>query len=348
MKNDNASARAVALVNQTLDVLQRIDRAPKSPVSERLTPKRRRQFRRGALQLRRGNAEPRYKNLHTSEELADVYEWTARRDEIFEQASKDFRRITFALGRVLEENDPEVPKAIGALIAEIERAAEENGPGSEAAQRYRRLHFLSWFGRKAHDYRRRGRTPPPANGSLASDPSVEARHQLYALELLASPPSSDETVIMIPPEGSGSGRGRMFMRIGFRESSWICSFECGNKCVSTASLLPGDKHLFVSANGAGYIIDAKSRTLVETIGTDVVGTMSNQSRTLFFVNHDNLRLEAFGKSGRLWRTGPIGSGDLRGMALEHDALVGQARHRWGLGWVTFAVELATGDTWLAD
>jgi len=32
--------------------------------------------------------------------------------------------------------------------------------------------------------------------------------------------------------------------------------------VGTVQMMPGDKHLFVSA-GAGYIIDLKTRTLVE-------------------------------------------------------------------------------------
>ena len=40
--------------------------------------------------------------------------------------------------------------------------------------------------------------------------------------------------------------------------------------VITIAMMPDGKHLFVSAQGAGYIIDLKSRTLVEEIGTDVV------------------------------------------------------------------------------
>ena len=50
---------------------------------------------------------------------------------------RDFKRITRDLGRILEENDPEVGKAMETFVLEAERSAEEHGPGSEAAQRYR-------------------------------------------------------------------------------------------------------------------------------------------------------------------------------------------------------------------
>src|SRR5229473_5227798 len=106
MKNDNASERAVALVNEALDVLQRSEHAPDSPVNTFLKAKMRREFRRGAKRLRERKSQPRFRNLHTADELADIYERTVQRDEIIEKGVRDFRRITLDLGRVLEENDP--------------------------------------------------------------------------------------------------------------------------------------------------------------------------------------------------------------------------------------------------
>ena len=94
---------------------------------------------------------------------------------------------------------------------------------------------------------------------------------MSAMQLLASPPPSGETVIAIPPEGMDSGRVRVFVRIGTEEWTWFGSFERDRQRVSTACVMPDNKHLFVSVEGAGYILDAQSRTLVETIGTDVVG-----------------------------------------------------------------------------
>jgi len=141
MKNDNVSERAAALVNEALDVLQRAEHAPNSPVNTFLTAAMRRKMRRAARRLRGRQAEPRYKNLHTAEELADLYEQTIQRDEILEKGMKDFQRITLDLGRVFEENGPEAEKSVGRLIKELARSAEKEGPGSEAALRYRLLRF---------------------------------------------------------------------------------------------------------------------------------------------------------------------------------------------------------------
>ena len=346
MKNDNASERAAALVHQAVDVLQRADEAPHSPVNTFLPAKLRRAFRRTAARLRQGKAEPRYRNLHTAEELADIYERTVRRDEILEQALRDFQQITRDLGRVLEENDPEVGKTLDALIMNAKRSAEEHGPGTEAAQRYRQLQLLAWFGRQAHSRKRRRRLPPRA--PLAPDPSLEARSQGTAAELLASPPSPGEAVIAIPPDGRDSGRGRIVLRIGTGEASWIGSFERGHMNVSTIFMMPDSKHLFVSADGAGYIIDMKSRTLVEEIGTEVAGVMRDDPMTLFVVDHNGMSLEAFGRRGRLWKTDPISTGGFRNMALTDDELVGEARHPSGPEWAAFCVNLTTGEVRFAD
>ena len=137
--DDNTPERAVALVNQALDLLRSGEDAPASPVNSFLPAKRRRALRRDAARLRQGKAEPRYKNLFTAEELAAIYERT--------------------------------------------------------------------------------------------------------------------------------------------------------------------------------VIDAKSRTLVETTGTAVVGTMREEPLTLFVVGHDGISLEAFGTTGRLWKTGTISSGGFRRLAI---------------------------------
>ena len=66
-------------------------------------------------------------------------------------------------------------------------------------------------------------------------------------------------------------------------------------------MMPDGKHLFVSANGAGYIIDERSRTLVERTGTEIVGVSRDADMTLFIVNHNDVSFEAFGPGGRLWK-----------------------------------------------
>jgi hypothetical protein len=348
MKNHNVSERAAALVHEALDVLQRIERAPDSPVNTFLTGEMRRKLRRTVRRLRGRQAEPRYKNLHNAEELADIYERTIQRDEILEKGVRNFKRITLDLGRVFKENGPEVGKAMDTLAMDVARSAQEHGPGSEAALRYRLFLSLGWFGQLAHQHRRKPRAPFPLKVSVARDPSVEARLQLTAAKILDAPPSSGEAVIAIPPEGRDSGRERVFLRIGIGDASWVGSFEIGHMSVGTVQMMPDDKHLFVSAKGAGYIIDLKSRTLVEEIGTDVAGVNVDAHRTLFVVDHNGKSLEAFGRSGRLWKTDTISCGGFRRMDLTETSIIGEARQSSPPGWAAFSVKLATGEVRFDD
>jgi hypothetical protein len=343
MNDDNAAERALALVQQAIEVMLRAETAPASPVTAFLTAKRRRALRREAARLRQGKAEPRYKNLHSAEDLAAIYERTTRRDEMFEQSVRDFKRIARDLARILEKSPPELQKTMEAFVLETMRSAEEQGPGSEAARRYWHVLRLAWLGYQRHFHKRRQRTPRPPRVQLAPDPSVEARYEEAAAELLTSPPSPEETVIAIPPQGSDSGRERLLMRIGTGKASWIGSFERGHANVSIVSMLPDGKHLFVAAGGAGYVIHAKSRTLVETTGTEVVDAMQDDPLTLYVVFHNDMSLEAFGMTGRLWKTDTISSGGFRRMSLTPDALVGEARQPWPMGWARFSVKLATGE-----
>jgi len=348
MNNDNVSERAAALVHEALDVLQRAEQAPDSPVNTFLTGEMRRKMRRAARHLRERQAEPRYKNLHTAEELADIYERTIQRDEILEKGMKDFKRITLGLRQVFREDGPEVKETVGRLIKETARSAKEHGPGSEAALRYQHLLFLGWFGQLAHDHRRKPHAPFPYKLSLARDPTVEARYQASAAEVLDTPPSSGEAVIDFPPEERYSGRGCIFLRIGIGEGSWIGSFEIGHMSVTTIFVMPDHKHLFVSAQGAGYIIDLKTKTLVEEIGLDVARVLVDEQGTLFIVDHDGWSLEGFGKSGRLWKTGPIGCGGIRDTALTNTRLIGETRQPFPPWWIGFSVELATGEVRFDD
>ena len=130
--------------------------------------------------------------------------------------------------------------------------------------------------------------------------------------------------------------------------NWIGAFERGHTTFSGVAMMPGLEHLFVAAYGAGYLIDWMTRTVVETIGADVAGIMGNQANTLFFVDHGGTSLEAFGWNGRLWKTGPIGCGGFRQLAITDDGLVGQARRTSPPGWIPFVVDLETGDARLGD
>jgi hypothetical protein len=113
-------------------------------------------------------------------------------------------------------------------------------------------------------------------------------------------------------------------------------------------MMPDDRHLFVSAKGAGYIIDLRSRTLVEEIGNDVARVLLDEARTVFVVNHDGRSLEAFGRNGRLWKSGVISAGGFRELSLTDDSLSLTGQARQASGWTDFSVDLATGEVRFGD
>jgi len=304
MKNENRAERVIALVNEAVDVMRRAERAPHSPLSASVSAERRREYRRHAVRLRKQQVGPRYPNLHSAEKLAGIYERTVARDEILEKVEKDFRRISLELKQLRKEN-PEIEKAVVTLVEEAARLAEEHGPGSEAAERYRLLLSFGCAEKEFIDRRRK-----PRAVSRPSLTRTEARYLLTAAEFLDSAPEG-KAVIAIPPERSGSGRPRILIRIGVGEASWIGSFETGDDIsFNTVALMPDERHLLVSADGAGYIIDL-SRTLVEQIGMEITGVMADDAGTLLVVVHGSRRLEAFGRgaaSGKPGRSVPKESG----------------------------------------
>jgi hypothetical protein len=337
----NAAQRAVALVAEYYDVMERIENVPVSPVRAFMPPQLRRRLRRDAARLRKGQAEPRYGNLHSAEQLAEHYERAVERDEILAQAIEDCKRITRELVPLLE--DPEAKRAMGTMVLEAERLAEEEGPGSEADRRYQRMRSLVLLGRHSLAEGRRKREILHWNPVPSHDPTAEARFEASAAEILDAPPPGEAVIAIppIPPDGSGAGGRRLFIRIGVREAAWIGSFERGHMKGSTVRMLPDRRHLLVAADGAGYVIEAETRTLVETIGTEVAGFMADEPPTLFIVNHGGRRLEAFGTSGRLWKTEMIGFG-FREMGVDGDHLLGETLLPYGPAWTPFSVEIATG------
>src|SRR5207248_10962331 len=137
------------------------------------------------------------------------------------------------------------------------------------------------------------------------------RIPLVPAEILDDAPEGAE-VIPIPADSvdDDTERERMLVRIGLGPSAWIGSFACGEVPVSTMFIMPNGKHFFVSACGAGHIVDLESRTLVERAGTAVAGIHRDVLMTLFLIDHND-SLEAFGVVSRLWKTPPLGAGGIR-------------------------------------
>jgi len=333
--------RAVALMNACIDAMRRAENAPDSPMNRRTSVVERRELRRKAKRLRKGQLEPTYPNVNPAPQLADIYELTAQRDDVFDAERINFLTAQKELGKILEENDPEVQKALDENVDQIAREAQEGGPGSEAVHRFRCLQLLAAGGAKWHDEKRRQKDPPKMHIAprLTSNPLTQARMEAAAAQILAEAPDGEQ-VWTFPAEASGARP--LLLRIGVHPVSWLASFERGNKGPSTVQLMPGDTHFFVSAAGAGYIIEAKTRTLVEKIGDDVVSVGFDESRTRFFVNHDDRFLDAFGPAGWLWRTPAIGCG-FRGLTLNDGQIAGEAQQSPDAEWSAFSVDVGTGE-----
>lgn len=252
-----------------------------------------------------------------------------------EDAPVDLKRITIELGGVMREEGAAVATTFDAIYRETAAEAKVRGAGSEAARRLPLIQQLVAVASKSGSRSRRQKGSPRAK---AKPPQLLI--ELTAVKILDATPAK-EPVITIPAEESGSGRERLLMRIGVRQFAWTGSFERGKNETTAAHLMP-DGHLFVSACGAGYIVDRKSHALIEKIGDDVTPAGLDNSGSLFIVTHEQKIIECFGPRGRVWKTPPLGRGGFRGLTIAGDEVAGEARQASEPEWAAFAVKLATG------
>jgi len=341
MKKKYESERTAALVEEVIAILERLENAPESPLTTFLPTKLRLVARRSAKQLRKGQLVPRHPNVVTPGKLATILEQAAERDETVEKAGPALIRVGRELRRVAAEEGQAAINTFNEIFNEAAIGFRIYGPDSVPGQRYRRLMFFVSIGTELEQLERRGKKRSFADliPGLRRDPSTQALWEATAAEILTAVPAG-ETVFAFPAESTG--REHVLMRIGIRNASWIGSFERGNKGPSTVQPMPGNKQLFISAAGAGYIIDACSRNLVEKIGDDVVSVGRDESGEVFIVNHDDRSFEAFGCEGRLWKTDAISSGGFRNLTLEQNEFAGEARQS-SEEWVAFSVDVATGE-----
>ena len=343
MKTKYESERTAALVEEVIAILERLENAPESPLTTFLTTKMRRVARRSAKQLRKKQLVPRHENINTGDDLATSLEQAAERDEIVEKAGPDLIRLGHELRRVAAEEGQAAINTFNAIFNEAALGTRIYGPDSVHGQRYRRMMFFVSISTEHEQAERRGKKRSFAEliPGLRRNPSTQALWEATAAEILTEVPKG-ETVFAFPAESAGSERGRVLMRIGVRNAAWIGSFARGNKGPSTVQPMPGKKQLFVSAAGAGYIIDACSRKLVEKIGDDVVSVGRDESGEIFIVNHDDRSFEAFGPAGRLWKTYALSCGGFRNLTLDAYEFTGEARQSSEPEWVAFSVDMATG------
>ena len=332
MRNQHVFDRTVALLNELVDAYLPVETAPHLPLDRRTTGKDRRLYRRAADRLRSGEQEPVFKTLYTGKQLATFLDAVVRRDDLRDKTLEANSRIGPQIGALMREDAVTVREAFDAVFLDTYRAAEEQGPDSEAAARWR---TLQGFNRAADVFledRRRGIKDPPSRDPLR-------RIRLVPAEVLEDAPEGAEIIAISANDDPETEP--MLVRIGLGASSWIGSFAYGEVPFSTMFIMPNGKHFFVSACGAGHIVDLESRTLVERTGNDVVGVHRDPLMTIFLIEHND-SLEGFGVVNRLWKTPPLGAGGLRNIALMEECVVGEARQASG-EWLAFAVHVPTGE-----
>lgn len=326
--------RAVALLNELIDLYRRSANFAITPGEKLSSGKDRRLYRRAAGRLRRGTQKPVLNATYTAEGLAELLERTAERDDLREETSETSLRIGMDIGELMREDAEAVREAFDAVFLETQRLAMEHGPGTEPDRRWEVLQRIARASEECMVGKRRQRKGAPSREPSRDLPLVPA-------EILDAVPDGAD-VVWFPSEDEDPESPRMVVRIGLGASQWIAGFACGETAVSTMFIMPNGKHYFVSALGAGYIIDLESRTLVERTGTGVVGVHRDGLMSIFLIEHNAPSLEAFGVVSRLWKTGPLGAGGLRNIALMEDCVVGEAQQATGV-WTAFAVNVVTGE-----
>jgi hypothetical protein len=332
MRNKQIFDRTVALLNELVDAYLPVETAPSFPPGKRTTGKDRRLYRRAADRLRRGEQEPVFKNLYTPDRLATLLDDIALHDDLRDKTLAATTHFGLEIGPLMREDAEAVREGFDAVFLDTYRLAEEQGPDSEAAARWRTLQGFNRSADVVMEDRRRGIKNPPSRYPLRGILLVPA-------EVLEEAPEG-VTIVPIPAEHDDTEGERLLVRIGLGAASWVGSFACGDVPWSTMFIMPNGEHFFVSACGAGYIIDLESRTLVERTGNDVVGVHRDPLMTCFLIEHRD-SLEAFGVVNRLWKTPSLGAGGLRNIGLMEDCVVGEARQASG-EWLVFAVTVATG------
>jgi hypothetical protein len=161
MKKKYPSERAAELFNKAIDALKRTEAAPSSPIGKFHNAKERRELRRNVLQLRRGQTVPQFAGVKRPEEFADVLLVTIERDQIVEDASRDFKSVERELDQIASQDGEACGETFKMMYDEAMEGALLNGPASEDAQRVRLMHLIASLGqRMGTQMRRRNESHP--------------------------------------------------------------------------------------------------------------------------------------------------------------------------------------------
>ena len=287
--------RSFEILQRVRELVAEMERLPKVPIIAFLDAEMRRKYRRFAARLRAGKVEPRYKNLFTAEQLADICEQACDRDEFLEKAIKELRALADELHAIIAENEAVLAAGTTPELLQMKDAAQWLGPESHAEQQYREIQQVRRKGQRRRNHPQKAASSSELIELPGFDFELHIRQWLAAAELLPDGAPEGEEVLRF---GEGGDEGRIVLRIGVGETSWVGSFQRGDTGYTTVQLMPDDRHLLVVANGAGYIVEIITNNLVAELGHDITVVGCDKDSTVLAVDHGGA-VEAFGPDGRL-------------------------------------------------
>jgi hypothetical protein len=335
----------VALLQEAFEVVEQIRNAPESPFTSYLPAKLRRVFRRNANRLRLGKLRPKFPNIRSADDLATLLQRTADRDETIERGFQRLKRIDEEIERVRVYQAAELEEGTRIVYQLAWQRAQEDGPESKAADFFRVFQEMIVKGTELRTLKRRDKEaalPEKPFHPPGADPALELREAIIAAELLAAPPAG-EPVLRFPSSAIDAAEPPLLFRIGIEEKAWVGRFEQGTTDYTTVQLMPDGAHLLVVASGAGYIVEAVTRSLAAEAGTDIMEVLLDQEAGLLILDRGDTYFEAFGPNGPLWKTGRVGAGAIRNLEFGEHAVSGETQQGSSPDWVEFSIDVATGE-----
>ena len=123
---------------------------------------------------------------------------------------------------------------------------------------------------------------------------------------------------------------------------WVGNFQRGLSSYDAAHLHPDARGLVVVAGGQAYVVEPKSRQLIETFGAQVCWSEQIAEHQLL-VFHNGLWFNAYGPGGQLWQTRRLSWDGVRVESISYPSLSGEAWTFDGDRWVSFALDLRSGE-----
>jgi len=146
--------------------------------------------------------------------------------------------------------------------------------------------------------------------------------------------------LSVTDQGSHS-EGFVVQFLPDRASPWVGNFQGGaGKCQGVFAH-PNGSSLVVVASGQGYVVDPESHAVLQHLDSDIDAVLDvPEIDSLVFTN--GLWFEAYGVSGRLWRSPRLSWDGVRSLSRSESTLSGEAYSPMDGSWHAFSVDLSSG------